>query len=109
MSVRRNLGEGARITGGVIFGIALMVIVVLAMVATWAGVAPWVTSKQREINHSSQQYQDAQITEAESLLEGILRAGDTDQQEILTARYCTTYDRIIDPPNDLVVGASKYC
>jgi hypothetical protein len=105
--------DGARTAGGSL-AVTLLVVVIIAVITAlffglWALFAPLVSSTQREVNYNSQQYQDAQIAEAESLIDGILKSADEGQKEILTARFCTTYGRIIDPPTDLVIAASKFC
>lgn len=108
-----SLRDSAR-TAGASIGATILVVVIVAVVvaagfALWSFFGPLAANTQREINHNSQQYQDAQIAEAEILIDGILKSGDEGQKEILVARFCTTYDRIIDPPTDLVIAASKYC
>ena len=109
MSFRQTARDGAAIGGAWLFGIALVLVAVIIGVLTWANIAPWATEKQREINHESQQYQDAQIDQARNLLDGIIIAGDPDQKDLLIRRFCSTLENIDELPKDLAAGSGKYC
>lgn len=109
MSFRQGARDGAAFSAAWLLGIALLAVAVVAYLAIWGLAAPWVTEKKREINHNSQQYQDSQIREARNLLDGIIRSGNKDQKDLLISRFCSTYDNIDSPPDDLVVGSGKFC
>jgi|GEM_PF-2756971 nitrogen fixation-related uncharacterized protein len=109
MSFRQTARDGAAIGGAWLFGIALVLVAVIIGVLTWANIAPWATEKQREINHESQQYQDAQVDRARNLLDGIMIADDKGQKKLLIRRFCSTLENIDDLPDDLAAGSAKYC
>lgn len=109
MSFRQNVSDGAAFSAAWILGLVLVVVSVLVGLLVWAGVTPWATNKQREINHNSQQYQDAQIQEARNLLDGIVISGDQDQKDLLIRRFCATTENINDVPDDLAAGNTKFC
>jgi uncharacterized membrane protein affecting hemolysin expression len=109
MSVRQAAREGAGIAGWWIFFIILGVIAVLAITLTWAGIAPWATNKQREINHNSQQYQDSLIVQERNAVTAINTANSDEQKQFFTDQFCAQYVDIIQPPSDLMIAHGKLC
>jgi|APMI01.1.fsa_nt_gi hypothetical protein len=67
------------------------------------------TQRQRDINKSSQSYQDSLVRQERDLVNGITTAADKGQKELLTKQFCSVYTEIVNPPADLAAAHSSLC
>ena len=109
MSFRQDTRDAASAAFWWIVGIVLVIIAVVSLTLTYYGLAPWATNRDREINHNSQQYQDATVRQLRDLVVGINTSADAGQKKVLTDQFCAVYNELKDAPADLASQHSSLC
>lgn len=95
-------------------GIVLAALLVLAIIVFGGWKLGWWftaqnTDLQNQVNHHSQQYQDALIEQERNELQGYDTASDDGQKKQIALTFCAQYQDITFPPADLAQRQPLIC
>lgn len=92
--------------------IGIILASILLVVALSVGGWQWYKydlDQQNQANHTSQQYQDAQIAAERDRVQGYQTATDDGQKKQIAMTFCAVYPNINHPPADLVAAHAAMC
>lgn len=93
----------------VIGGILVSALVIFGLWEGYWWLAGQNVQHQRDINHSSQQYQDGLISQERDRAQAYNIATDPAQKKQFADTFCSVYFDIVDVPNDLLSAHSTIC
>jgi len=95
-----------------LLGILATIVAVAVCVGLWFG--GWALYKanvaqEREVNHTSQQWQDATVAAERARIQGYDASTSDAQKKQIKSTFCAIYVTIQNPPADLAVANARIC